>query len=120
MKKCTIYYATVVVAGGHWTSVGSISLEPVRVEEREPLGKEPEFCCDEFAEALNKHMLLFSVKEPKVELTRNSGGWISGSDNTQGIHFCPFCGAKIVCVSHLKLREISEPITRHVYHLEIV
>jgi len=114
-KECKIYYMTVVEEQTErWSDVGSHSIEPVKVEGREPLGKQPEFCCPELKAEIDKYNIGFFYRLGKkvgLQFPHSPG---------KNIRFCPFCGAKIVFKEHLKLKVIETPITRHQYHYEVV
>lgn len=111
-KKCTIYYATVVNSDAFdWSKPVKHHMEPVKVEGRDPLGKQPEFCCEDLRDAMGNFTLSFSFF--KSEMSLNFG---NNPLARNGVHFCPFCGAKILFKEHLKLKVIETPITRHTYH----
>ncbi len=117
-KQCRIYYGTVVNEdGGNWAIKGSHELEPIRVEGRSPFGREPEFCCAEFAKVWTTHYFSFhSVtghEEPTVSFYPRYG-----SQQPMKITLCPFCGAQILCIEDLKLRAIKITVTRTIYNLE--
>ncbi len=115
-KKCIIYVATVVNAGDNrWASLNSKAMEPVKVEEREPIGKDPEFCCPDLNKEMNDFRISFYFRQDE-----ECGLRISDFHPGKSINFCPFCGAKIVFKEHLKLKVIETPITRHLYHYEVV
>ena len=111
MKECTLYFATVVEASGEWSTRDKKEIEPVKVEGRAPLGKQPEYCCEDIKDGIERRLV--SIAGDGIRLIH----WSGNSDKY--IHFCPFCGAKIVLKPHLKLKEIKEPITWHQYHYEL-
>lgn len=115
-KECKIYYGTVVeeTVSQRWTEIGSHSMEPIKVEGRDPIGKEPEFCCDSLKAEMKEYRISFYFR-----LGEEVGLHFNPSPGRQ-INFCPFCGAKIVFEEHLKLKVIETPITRHSYHYEVV
>ncbi len=118
MKKCVFYYATVVsVDGGTWGKVGEQCIEPLRVEEREPLGKEPNFCCEDLKHAKENHALYFSFTDDGKACLR----WNCSYSYSQPVdfNFCPFCSAQIVFVEHLKVKVVEVPVTLHTYHYEV-
>ena len=118
-KECKLYYGIVVESGGFsWARQGSKSIEPIKVETQEPLGKEPEFCCKDFEDAFH---------DDCIHINRvNSEFTLVISPNLQymplkekAIKYCPFCSAKIILIEDLHLKVIQTPIERHTYHLEI-
>lgn len=116
VKKCKIYYGVVVeeAIAQKWSSIGSYNMEPIKVETREPLGKEPEFCCEQFKaefEANNIHFYYRFGEEVGFML-------IFARDKT--IRFCPFCGAEIVFEEHLKLKVVATILKYSSYHYEVV
>ncbi len=114
-KQCKIYYGKVVDDGGAgWAGNGSCSMEPIKVEGREPLGKDPEFCCAELENEVKNYTIDFYYRQG-VEC----GFHIIAASPGQTIRFCPFCGAQIVFKEHLKLQVIETPITSHIYHYEV-
>ena len=114
-KKCTIYYAMVVISEFNWSRPNTHHIEPVGVEGREPLGKAPESCCDELMKSIEETRYL-SLSANSLGVFNHSSHWGS---NILGFNYCPFCGAKIVFKEHLKLKVIETPITRHQYHYEV-
>lgn len=120
-NKCKIYYGIVVEANGdqRWAGIGSCSMEPIKVEGQKPIGKEPEFCCDNIKHGIEGFLISFYYRlgeEVGLHFNRPEFSY----SPRKLIYFCPFCGAKIVFIEHLKLKVIETPITRHEYHYEVV
>ena len=114
-KECKIYYATVVEESeSKWASKGSVSIEPVKVVGREPLGKDPEFCCMDLEDEVNKYNITYYFR-----LGEETGFQMGGSPG-KAVHFCPFCGARIIFKEHLKLRVVETTHTAYSYHYEVV
>ena len=99
MKKCKIYYATVVRSEGSWARVGEKVPEPVRVEGRSPLGKVPEFCCEAMRLACDSPTLYIEGEHITIREF--------DSHAVSNINFCPFCGAKIVFIPNLRLQAVK-------------
>jgi len=113
-KDCKIYYGVVVGPDTTWARKGSVSIEPIKVEGRVPIGKDPEFCCTELENEVKQFRISFYFRlgeETGFQLDRSPG---------KTINFCPYCGDKIIFKEHLKLKVIETPITRHSYHYEVV
>ena len=108
MKTCKIYYATVIEAEETWAIKGEKCVEPVRVEGRQPLGKEPEFCCEDLKAATKSWNL--SIGDEHIS--------IAGYFPKFNFDFCPFCGAKIVYISDLKLKTIKYTQFHDSYYFE--
>jgi len=111
-KKCTIYYGKVVDSKSDWATIGSVGVEPIRVEAREPLGKDPEFCCAALAGEINTgHLNYYYRKGEEVGLHISFG---------ETVNYCPYCGARILFVEHLKLKVVETPATHYTNHYEVV
>ena len=112
---CKIYYATVVdSAGFKWAQQGDHMMEPVRVEGREPLGKQPKFCCEELRDANNEsRSCYFHSDENGMNLRL-----YSLSTYSINIHFCPFCGSLIIFKENLKLKVLETTHSVRTYHYE--
>lgn len=96
-RECKIYYGTVVSEEGKgWARLGSHVQEPIKAENRDPLGKLPEFCCNKFGEAWDNYLLIFYPEPPGIRLR-------DPLYRDPGVYFCPFCGAKIILLEDLKL-----------------
>ena len=118
-KECKLYYGVIVDSGGFsWASQGSRSVEPVRVETKEPLGREPEFCCKDFEEAFHDDCIHINRVSSEFTLVI-SPNFQYMPLKEKPIKYCPFCSAKIILIEDLHLKVIRTPIERHEYHLEI-
>lgn len=118
-KECKLYYSVVVDSGGYgWAPQGSKSVEPIKVEEQEPLGREPEFCCKDFEEAFHGDCIHSNRVNAEFALVI-SHSFDHRPFEEKTIKYCPFCSAKIILIEDLHLKVIQTPIERHIYYLEI-
>jgi len=116
----TIFYYAVCVVGNRWSPTGQMSPEPLRVEGREPLGKEPEWCCAPFKRVVEEGQLLVKGHYgdrlvPDIRL---------GSQDREdpAVRFCPFCAAHVLWEHNLDLRVVESTYTpepRMVNHYEV-
>ncbi len=109
------FYAE-VKKGNNWTSVGETMIEPIAVESQESIGREPEWCCSVFKEAVGagwRGPFLFrngrDAKPPTVALQH------SGDRIEVPILFCLFCGVRIEIVKHLDLAVETFEVVRPAY-----
>jgi len=116
-KKCKIYYGTLINDGDGWARLGSHLEEPVKVEGRDPLGKEPEFCCKQFEELWQRYILYFYSNSGKGQVGIRMRDNLSLSQQ-ENIRFCPFCGAHIILLEDLKLRAIKTWHSVAAYYVE--
>lgn len=117
MKKCKIYYGTVVEGDSSWSPKGSKTVEPVRVSGYAPFGKEPDFCCKTLEHFWKEQYQIYfreNYKNKPVVQMQSVGGF----PGTMNINYCPFCGAEIILIEHLKLRVIEEEEIRKTYHYQ--
>lgn len=113
-KPCVFYYATLVEADAKsWAKVGSFEMEPVAQKDREPIGKPPDFCCEEMVGVSKTSVITvgFSAAGPKLV--------IRGESQARIISFCPFCGASIF-QQNTKLRAVNITQSVETYYLEKV
>ena len=113
MKKCKIYYATVIESEGTWAGKDEKNVEPVTTLNRPPLGKEPEFCCEELKAAMEQSWGI-DMRDDHLEISPH------GSNNPIRINFCPLCGAKIVFIPNLKLKVCKYKQTYDAHYFEEV
>ena len=119
-KECKLYYGVIVDSGGYsWGRQGSKSIEPIKVETQEPLGKEPEFCCKDFEDAFHSDCIHINRVNSEFALVI-SPVWQYTPSKEMPIKYCPFCSAKIILIEDLHLKVIQTSIERYQYHLEIV
>ena len=122
-KKCTIYYGRVIedLSSQPRSWKGSIHLEPIEANEGKLIGKAPKYCCDDFDNALTKdYQLVFYGDEDGFHCHIRSNSGMVSSGMKYKFHFCPFCGAEIVCKENLKLRLLEKTSTIPSYYYEEV
>lgn len=103
-------------------------VEPIRVESHEPLGWEPDFCCDKMAEAYPHRDEPGAFREgfvrvgwysygkdnatvfgPMIEV-RDGGGYSFARGGRLPLERCPFCGAEIILVQHNEVQEVAHQV----------
>lgn len=99
-NQCTFHYSIIMESHDEYPKVGSKLVEPVSVEDREPLGKEPDFCCENMKKALDDYSLYVRGFQGTIALLFRDNPNLP----SVGICYCPFCGANIVFSENLKLR----------------
>lgn len=118
MRKCIIYYSTVVDAGeGRWARQGEHQVEPSGGFGGDPRGKEPEFCCSTLASEMEKLNFSFQPGSDKTPMALQVRSMPYGGP---GIFYCPFCGAKIIFKENLKLKVVETTVPRKTYTFEEV
>ena len=121
-KVCRFYYGTVInEEGDTWIPKYSHHIEPVWVWGEDPLGKNPEYCCEDMKYALENSLLTTRTDfPPALAFIRRSGPGPSGYSDDHAIHFCPFCRAEMEFREHLKLKVIAVSRTILDYHYEAI
>ena len=115
-KKCIIYYGTVVDSGGfRWARQDSHFIEPIKVEGRDPMGKETEFCCDELRDEMNNYNLFSYDFHCKKQMSLQMA---SSNHLSRAIRFCPFCSARIIFREDMKLKVLETTHSVSEYHFE--
>ena len=114
MKKCKIFYATVVESDHKWAIVGQKNVEPIEQQGYPQLGKPPDYCCEKLRDAIQALSLGLDAKG--IYFTP-----IPYHASSLYIKYCPFCGAEILCVADLRLRVVKynyTPEPREEYRFE--
>ena len=118
-KECTIYYA-IVVDGNGWSSTGDNHAEPLRVEGKEPLGQEPDLCCEVMKAQYNQGVRVrggHNGARPFLGVP-----FLTEHYDSFRLEYCPFCGAKVEFRKHLDVKVVQTPIEqpRYEHHYEVV
>lgn len=112
-KKAVFYYSK-VIKGNRWSPTGWLTLEPLRVEGYEAIGKQPEFCCSRLESAVKHESYgTFAFIAP-------SSPWenppymalVIDNRNYDPISYCPYCGAEIEMRENLSVRIVETSKTR--------
>ncbi len=113
---CTIYYATVVDVPG-WPN-GDSRVEPLCVEGEEPLGREPDLCCEVMKAQYNQGVRVQGGHDGAIPFLVPS---VSHPDHAFRLEHCPFCGAKVEFRKHLDVKVVKTLVEtpRYDHHYEV-
>ena len=111
---CTFYYAT-CVDGNRWTPTGWMMAEPLRVWGADPVGEEPDWCCEQLKAAVAANAGIetvdhFEEAPPDLRLNLPDNRYGQQQYESQPVRFCPFCGAMIVFTKHLDVKAVETPV----------